>query len=352
MSVTTKERYARRRQSEANRLSQKRATAWSDSEDDRPVQMEDGQADGRSSDVDSQIGSQASDASEGQAAERPVERPAAPAAIPLEALLALTQALKLTHTGARTEVRPPSFNGEGDLTLFLKQFDDVADANQWTLVQRTLHLRSQLSGDAQACGHGDNYQEIIEDLHARFGVTKRQARDRLAALKMRAGQSIHSQAAEVSRLVTVAFPTLADADRRAMALEYFTRAWESKTVQRHLLAVAPTTLKGAVQAMEEYLAVSGSEQTLRAMPVEQSELPAQPSALEASLKAMAEAVTQQTMLLQQVLERIGQRSNKQQKGCFKCGGPHMQRDCPQGNKQPSTDAKATAAGNGEGPAQA
>ena len=78
--------------------------------------MENGQTDGRPSDVDSQIGSQASDASEGQAA----ERPAAPAAIPLEALLALTQALKLTHTGARTEVRPPSFNGEGDLTLFLK----------------------------------------------------------------------------------------------------------------------------------------------------------------------------------------------------------------------------------------
>ena len=102
---------------------------------------------GQLSDVDSQTNSQASDASEGQAAERPaVERPAtpaAPAAIPMEALLAITQALKLTGTGPRTEIRPPSFNGEGDLSLFLKQFDDVADANQWTLVQRTLHLRSQ-----------------------------------------------------------------------------------------------------------------------------------------------------------------------------------------------------------------
>ena len=291
--------------------------------------MEEGQSSGQLSDVDSQHNSQASDASEGRATERPVEQPAtpaAPAAIPMEALLALTQALKLTGAGPRTEIRPPSFNGEGDLSLFLKQFDDVADANQWTLVQRTLHLRSQLTGDAQGCGHGDSYIEIVEDLHARFGVTKRQARDRLAALKMRANQSIHSQAAEVSRLVTVAFPTLADADRRPMALEYFTKAWESKTVQRHLLAVAPTTLKGAVQAMEEYLAVSGSEQTMRAMPVEQTEaeLPAQPSALEVSLKAMAEAVIQQTVLLQQVLERIGQRSNKQQKGCFKCGVPHMQ----------------------------
>ena len=89
-----------------------------------------------------------------------------------------------------------------------------------------------------------------------------------------------------------------------------------------------------MQAIEEYLAVSGSEQTLRAMPVWQTELPARPSALEISLKAMAEAVTQQTVLSQQVLEKIEQRSIKQQKDCFKCVGPHMQRDCPQGNKQP------------------
>ena len=104
--------------------------------------------------------------------------------------------------------------------------------------------------------------------------------------------------------------------------------------------------------MEEYLAVSGPDQTPRAMPVDQTEAPSQPSVLEASLKAMAEAVTQQTLLLQQVLEKVGQKAARQQKGCFKCGGPHMQRDCPQNSKQPSTAAKATAAGNGEGPAQA
>ena len=163
-----------------------------------------------------------------------------------------------------------------------------------------------ISSDAQGCGHGDSYCEIVEDLHARCEVSKRQTRDRLAVLKMKTSQSIYSQAAKVTRLVEVAFPTLAEADRRAMALEYFTRAWESKKMQRHLLAVAPTTLKEAVQAIEEYLAVSGSETTPRTMPVEQTELPSQPSALEISLKAMAEAVTQQTMLLQRVLEKVEQ----------------------------------------------
>ena len=59
-----------------------------------------------------------------------------------------------------------------------------------------------------------------------------------------------------------------------------------------------------MQATEEYLAVSKSEQTLRAMPVKPPGLPTQPSALKVSLKAMADAVTQQTMLPQQVLEKI------------------------------------------------
>ena len=87
------------------------------------------------------------------------------------------------------------------------------------------------------------------------------------------------------------------------------------------------------------------------MPVEQTELSIQLSALEISLKAMAEAVTQQTMLLQRVLEEVEQKPARQQKGYFKCGGFHMQRDCPQGNKQqPATTP--TKVGNAGGPAQA
>ena len=85
------------------------------------------------------------------------------------------------------------------------------------------------------------------------------SRDRVAALKIKTSQSIYNQAVENTRMVKVAFLTLADAGRRAIALEYFTRAWESKNIQRYLLAVAPATINDAVQAIEEYLAVSGSE---------------------------------------------------------------------------------------------
>ena len=246
MSTTTRERYARKKRSAANKISQQRVTRWfdSDGDDERPPMEKGGQTDRQLYDLDSQEDNgPASVSSAGQPVEPAVTMPAAPAAIPIEALLAITQVLKLSNTKNRPEIRPPRFNGEGDLKLFIKQFEDVAEANGGTPKQKTLHIRSQLTGDAQGCGHGDSYDEILEDLHARFGVSKRQARDRLAALKMKPGQSIYSQATEITRLVEVTFPTLADADKRAMALEHFTRAWESKNIQRHLLAVAPPPSK-------------------------------------------------------------------------------------------------------------
>ena len=159
MSATTKERYARRKRSEANRNSQQRATAWSDTDDE---QMSDDQLDRQPSDAGSQVSGPVSVTSDRRLEDQPDGRPVTPAAtaIPMEALLAITQALKLSSSAPRSEIRPPTFNGEGDLTLFLKQFEDVADANGWMRVQRTLHLRSQLAGEAQGCGHGDSYQEI------------------------------------------------------------------------------------------------------------------------------------------------------------------------------------------------
>ena len=92
----------------------------------------DDQLDRRASDTNSQVSGPASDASDRGLEDLPVEQPAAPAApaaILMEALLAITQALKLSNTALRSEIRPPTFNSEGDLTLFLKQFEDVADAN-------------------------------------------------------------------------------------------------------------------------------------------------------------------------------------------------------------------------------
>ena len=50
-----------------------------------------------------------------------------------------------------------------------------------------------------ANGHGGDYDDIIEELHARFRVSKRQARNKLATFMIEANQSIHRQTAEITR---------------------------------------------------------------------------------------------------------------------------------------------------------
>ena len=66
----------------------------------------------------------------------------------MEQLAAITQALQLA---GRPSFKPPSFSGDGNVDLFVSQFEDVAEANHWSPLERTLHLRSQLTGDAQRC---------------------------------------------------------------------------------------------------------------------------------------------------------------------------------------------------------
>ena len=148
----------------------------------------------------------------------------------------------------------------------------MASANDWNNTQRTLHLRSQLTGDVQGCGQEDDYKEIVEELYTRFELSKRRTRYKLATLKIKANCQYTDRQQRSPVLVGVPFLSLADADKRTMGLKHFTEAWKSMGIQRHLLAVAPTTIKDEAQAAEDYLAISWGNLNLWAMPVEQVKL--------------------------------------------------------------------------------
>ena len=277
----------------------------------------------------------------------------------VEQLAALTQALQLA---GRPSFKPPTFSGEEDIELFLRQFADVADANRWTPLERTLHIRSQLSGDAQSCGQGESYQEIVEDLRARYGLTRRGARDRLSSIRLKTNHNVHKQAAEISKLVKIAFPILPDNDQQTMALEYFSRAWESKAVQEHLLSRGPQTIREAVRATEEFLAIHESGPKPRAHVVERApEEPAPAQEIsDAGFRMMAEAMRTQTALLQQLILQLGSSQTQPVPSqpppqpnaplqCYSCGGPHLKRNCPSGQV---AGRQTNQTGNGIGPAQA
>ena len=102
-----------------------------------------------------------------------------------------------------------------------------------------------------------------------------------------------------------------------MALDYIPKAWEGKSSQRQLKAVAPATIKKAAQAIEDYLAIEELTSRPKAMPVESTETKPQSPVWEAGLLAVIIAMAKQIALLQQLLTNIETKSVKQQKICFK-----------------------------------
>ena len=75
--------------------------------------------------LESDADSQASDQVFREGTRGTEERPAPAAPIPIDALLALMQTVKIVSAGPKTDIRLPSFDDERNLLLF----SDVAEAN-------------------------------------------------------------------------------------------------------------------------------------------------------------------------------------------------------------------------------
>ena len=59
----------------------------------------------------------------------------------------LVEALKgIAGQGRGSQFKPPQYQGEGDVELFITQFTDVARANRWEEPDNTLHLKCYCNG--------------------------------------------------------------------------------------------------------------------------------------------------------------------------------------------------------------
>lgn len=247
------------------------------------------------------------------------------------------------------EFRPPTFKGEGDVELFISQFQDICEANDWDQQTTLIQLRSSLEGPARECGRDVTIEGIVAELRARFGVSRRQARERLARLRKLKTQTMHEFAGEIQRLVGLAYPEIPVLARSDMALDFFSLALDDPTVKRHLLAVRPVTMAEAVTAVEDFTTIEKPDPrykpTVRAVEVSPSAGPTQ----NASLETLVELLTKQTELLAsqgEQLRRIANQSNKDNKWrqrrestlgeerstsvtCYHCKEKgHIKKNCP------------------------
>jgi hypothetical protein len=285
----------------------------------------------------------------------------------------LTNALERLGQGqARPAVafRTPTFDGQGDVELFISQFQEVAAANQWEEVAVLLHLREALKENARDCGRAPTTGGILTALRARYGLSPREARTRLNTLHRDHTTTLQEHAMEVQRLVGVAYADLPLHNRMNMVVDMFCSTLGNAYLQRHLLAVPTPTLEHAVQAGNEFLQIKPSSVRGNVRVVEEeaepsSELTTPPvshvgttpmanpmEGMMASLTQLMSQLTAQLGKLQSPATVPGQpgRPPKRELMCWKCGQPgHVQRRCPRQRERTTQYTGPKGSGNGLGP---
>ena len=114
-------------------------------------------------------------------------------------LTELTQSLQGLKSQPHSIIKPPIYNGAGDLELCLGQFTD-AKINHWSQEEHLPHLRLSLTEKAAGCSRGTTITEVHELLKACVRINSRQARERLRRLKETTKQTVHELGMEVQKL--------------------------------------------------------------------------------------------------------------------------------------------------------
>ena len=249
--------------------------------------------------------------------------------------------------------QPPEFDGKGDVELFIRQFQEVAEANEWNARAELLSLRASLKDGAKDCGKAEDTRGVFGALRARYGTSPREARNKLLSLKKEYKTGLQEHASEVEGLVELAFADLPNRTRQEMALETFSSTLGNAYLQRHLLAIRPESLEEAVRSGNEFLqvrvttnagvrSVAGEESEEEAV-VQAKQIKADP--MEAILVALANLTKEIGQLKQNGQKEKKNEAPRRMVKCWGCGKDgHVRSKCP-------TTPWNETAGNAERPQQ-
>jgi hypothetical protein len=258
---------------------------------------------------------------------------------------------RLSNLNTRSKFKAPKYTGDTDIELFITQFLDVADANNWRPRETTLHLRHSLEGKAAECGQGSDVEEILHDLRSRFGMTAKQARSKLVSIQKKAKQTYHELGSEITKLVRLAYPQQGRMFQTETALEIFAKAVNHKGLQHHLLARPHESIAQAVEICNEFAQIeAGRTSVSNVYTVEEGTENKEPTKskeqteTQAMLSAMFDLIKNQTQVMS---ELVKQKTEPKKLECFICKGPHLRRNCP----LKPTPSSTTSSGNEKSPAQ-
>ena len=254
------------------------------------------------------------------------------------------------------QFKAPQYNGQGDVEYFISRFEEISDANGWGDAAALLHLREALKDNAEGCGRAPSVLAVYAALRARFGLSPREARARLSTLRKEYKTSLQEHAAEVERLITIAYGELPVEYQAGMKLETFCSTLGYMPLQRHLLAVPTNTLEDAVRAGNEFLQIKpggekGSTSVRQVGDEEEEEVLSNTDKVLAGLVQAMQQLAEKVGALQEQPRRVNRKETPgNQRLCWECGKEgHLRRNCP--NQKSGSLPVTPAQGNGQGPQQ-
>ena len=206
-----------------------------------------------------------------------IEEPVIPArpGVPLnmEDLVAALTAATRTNQERRESHKAPSYNGIGDVELFISQFQEVAVSNRWTDQDALIHLKGKLQDQARDCGKGEDTDTLFQNLRTRFGRTRKQARKEWDRIRKTKTQSFLDYGKTITDCLEIGYPNLGPEDRMDMALDKFIRNCGDLDLKRHLTTKQIDTISDAVLAADEFVGLEDEPKTrLSAISEEQNTL--------------------------------------------------------------------------------
>ncbi len=258
---------------------------------------------------------------------------------------------------SRDRFKTPTFDGKGDVVFFIRQFGDVAEANGWEPAAALIHLRAALTESATTSGQAETVEEIFNSLRARYGMTAREAKAKLATLRRDNRTSLQEHADEIKRLMNVAYADFPHPHKEDMSVDLFHTTLGNAYLQRHLLAVQATSLEAAVRAGNEYFQIQPSAtvgSVVRQVEDEETgPIEAAQQVFSNPLEALMKAImklTEEVGTLNKndwfVQRQAGIRESAERR-CFR--EEHIQKNCS--SKPLPVEYYFKKAGNGSGPQQ-
>ncbi|GBM68851.1 hypothetical protein AVEN_189741-1 [Araneus ventricosus] len=236
-------------------------------------------------------------------------------------------------TYSRPTVKSLTFDGQTSWTVFKTQFDVVSSANRWNNRVKASQLVASLRGTAAEVLQGITSDKLTDlmtiesALEARFGDSHLTQfyRTELKTRRQKPGESLQILAADVERLMSLAYAECPQDVRDSLAAQYFVDAIRDEDTQHATRLMDAKDLKSALAYSMKYEAaktVSKTSRNVRSIEVEDGTGKEKDEKFDCLLKTL------EKLLNSHVAGKRNTPRRNPNVTCWKCNKKgHVQREC-------------------------